>query len=311
MNEFRTPSQATLQPQSREHDDIQIVSDAIERMLELNRGQASRYLAAVKNLLNAAARKNGTFGPELHSAYQNGAGVPDGTFEKNKNLQANAKEGVKEETLNEGYPSRKHFSMVADTLRAIEDPEERQRMADHHAAVFARMNPRFNHATFHAASGTQYNPSASSRLRNEQLNSTLSEAGFLTDEVKSKCIELFNEAVNERINDHPFQKALLAFQEDYGFNPLMIDDEQIDVVQLLATNIERLEEKIAEAEAERASLVEEIREMLPEETVPSERTPKKSTWELMTEADESNADALFNEQTQTHNAQMQRYLDHF
>jgi len=31
----------------------------------------------------------------------------------------------------------------------------------------------------------------------------------------------------------------------------------------------------------------------------------------MTEADESNADNTFNEQAQTYNAQMQRYLDHF
>jgi hypothetical protein len=79
--------------------------------------------------------------------------------------------------------------------------------------------------------------------------------------------------------------TLLVFpqeSQDYGFNPLTIDDEQIDVVQLLAANIERLEEKIAEAEAEKASLVEEIQEMLPEETAPPERTPKRSTWELMT-----------------------------
>jgi hypothetical protein len=70
--------------------------------------------------------------------------------------------------------------------------------------------------------------------------------------------------------------TLLVFpqeSQDYGFNPLTIDDEQIDVVQLLAANIERLEEKIAEAEAEKASLVEEIQEMLPEETAPPERTP--------------------------------------
>ena len=49
--------------------------------------------------------------------------------------------------------------------------------------------------------------------------------------------------------------TLLVFpqeSQDYGFNPLTIDDEQIDVVQLLAANIERLEEKIAEAEANRS-----------------------------------------------------------
>jgi hypothetical protein len=65
-------------------------------------------------------------------------------------------EEIEESTLNESGPSRKHFREVANTVRAIEDPKVRQAMADHHAAIFAKMNPRFDHAKFHAAAGTQY-----------------------------------------------------------------------------------------------------------------------------------------------------------
>ena len=52
--------------------------------------------------------------------------------------------------------TRKHFREVANTVRAIEDPKERQTFANHHAAIFARQNPRFDHEKFHAAAGTHY-----------------------------------------------------------------------------------------------------------------------------------------------------------
>jgi len=52
--------------------------------------------------------------------------------------------------------TRKDFQLVADTVRAISDPAKRQEMADHHASIFAQQNPRFDHARFHAAAGTQY-----------------------------------------------------------------------------------------------------------------------------------------------------------
>jgi hypothetical protein len=52
--------------------------------------------------------------------------------------------------------SRKHFIETANTIRAIEDPKERQRFADTHAEIFSKQNPRFDHARFHAACGTKF-----------------------------------------------------------------------------------------------------------------------------------------------------------
>lgn len=71
------------------------------------------------------------------------------------------------EHLHEANVSRRHFRDVANTVRAIENPEERQKFADHHAAIFARQNPRFDHARFHAAAGTQYNKTG---VRKEETN---------------------------------------------------------------------------------------------------------------------------------------------
>jgi hypothetical protein len=73
-----------------------------------------------------------------------------------------------EEQLDEGYPSRKHFTMVANTVRAIEDPKKRQELADHHASIFASQNPRFDHKRFHDAAGTRHN---SAGVKNESITS--------------------------------------------------------------------------------------------------------------------------------------------
>jgi hypothetical protein len=36
------------------------------------------------------------------------------------------------------------------------NPQKRQHFADHHAAIFAQQNPRFDHARFHQACGTTH-----------------------------------------------------------------------------------------------------------------------------------------------------------
>lgn len=52
--------------------------------------------------------------------------------------------------------SRKDFKQMANTIRSIEDPKKRQEHADLNADVYSKSNPRFDHAKFHAACGTQY-----------------------------------------------------------------------------------------------------------------------------------------------------------
>ena len=76
--------------------------------------------------------------------------------------------GPAEETIDESV-SRKDFVTTAAVIRSIENPHKRQEWADHHAKLFASQNPRFDHARFHKAAGTQYKPK----------NKTLKETGLL------------------------------------------------------------------------------------------------------------------------------------
>jgi len=59
----------------------------------------------------------------------------------------------KEETINEGYPTRKHFKQVAEVVKMIKDPADRERVAHHHAEVFSKQNPRFDRKRFLDAAG--------------------------------------------------------------------------------------------------------------------------------------------------------------
>ena len=49
--------------------------------------------------------------------------------------------------------TRKHFIAAANAVAAISDLKKRREMAEHHAALFAAENPRFDRARFFAACG--------------------------------------------------------------------------------------------------------------------------------------------------------------
>jgi len=59
----------------------------------------------------------------------------------------------KEETIEEAV-SRKHFQQVADLIKGHESQEKRNELASHHAGIFAKQNPRFDHGRFHKAAGS-------------------------------------------------------------------------------------------------------------------------------------------------------------
>ena len=63
------------------------------------------------------------------------------------------RKAVKEETLEEGGPTRKHFQQTADLLKNIPDEAKRKELAQHHAGLYKAQNPRFDRAKFMAASG--------------------------------------------------------------------------------------------------------------------------------------------------------------
>ena len=61
---------------------------------------------------------------------------------------------VKEEVqINESSLHRQHFQMVADLIRGHESAEKRKELAHHHAELFKKANPRFDHAKFMKAAG--------------------------------------------------------------------------------------------------------------------------------------------------------------
>ena len=84
--------------------------------------------------------------------------IPTTSFVKTKDANGNIVTKVtktnESEELDEA--TRKDFQQMADTIKNIESPEKRQELANNTATAFAKGNPRFNHATYHAACGTKH-----------------------------------------------------------------------------------------------------------------------------------------------------------
>jgi hypothetical protein len=68
-------------------------------------------------------------------------------------LGKHTKPHLPEETIEEAV-SRKHFQQVADLIKGHESQEKRNELATHHAGIFAKQNPRFDHGRFHKAAGS-------------------------------------------------------------------------------------------------------------------------------------------------------------
>ena len=69
--ENETTAAASLHPKYMDHDDLQIIDQAIERCLKLNAAQRNRPLNQVQAMLDSAWSKSG-------------AGVPEGAAERNR-----------------------------------------------------------------------------------------------------------------------------------------------------------------------------------------------------------------------------------
>lgn len=75
-----------------------------------------------------------------------------------------------EETIVEGGPTRKHFQQVADLIKEIPDAAKRKELAQHHADIFKKQNPRFDHKRFYTAAGVNEAIEPGSAPSNAQLN---------------------------------------------------------------------------------------------------------------------------------------------
>lgn len=59
------------------------------------------------------------------------------------------------EVISEALYSRKHFRQIADVISKHPDEKKRKEMATHHAEIFSKSNPRFDHKRFFAAAGVK------------------------------------------------------------------------------------------------------------------------------------------------------------
>lgn len=70
-------------------------------------------------------------------------------------------------------PTRKHFRMVADLIKANPAPAKRNELAKHHAEIFAKQNPRFDREKFMKAcdaDGTCGSPAAPARYSPKNMS---------------------------------------------------------------------------------------------------------------------------------------------
>lgn len=83
------------------------------------------------------------------------------------------------EVINEALYSRKHFRQIADVISKHPDQKKRNEMATHHAEIFSKSNPRFDHKRFFDAAGaTQHVKEETSSQLDEVSKKTI--ASYLT-----------------------------------------------------------------------------------------------------------------------------------
>ena len=146
------------------------------------------------------------------------------------------------------------------------------------------------------------------------------DAMGMNEETRQRAAELFFEAVEARLfhEDDEFRQQLYELLEDCVPSPF-ISNEDLDIVEILANRVADLEDALEYVESENEALEEEIRAEvddykadLQQHEALNFRSPKKSSInEWMLESDESNADALFNEDREAHvgDLEMRAYLN--
>ena len=84
---------------------------------------------------------------------------------------------MKEAKLDEAV-SRKHFQQVADLIKGHESQEKRNELASHHAGIFSKQNPRFDHGRFHKAAGsTAHEAPAEKKMEEAAYSAKAARAG--------------------------------------------------------------------------------------------------------------------------------------
>lgn len=80
-----------------------------------------------------------------------------------------------EEVLDESV-TRKHFQQVADVIKAHPDQDKRNELAKHHADIFKKQNPRFDHGRFYKAAGATLTEESINEVSKKTLGSYIGKA---------------------------------------------------------------------------------------------------------------------------------------
>lgn len=176
-------------------------------------GSLGRKVSVHRQELKGAARKY----------FKNMGGVENGVgaeyVDRGAKFVKDARKAVKEETLEEGGPTRKHFQQVADLLKNIPDEAKRKELAQHHAGLFKSQNPRFDHKRFFAAAGVN---------EDTQLDEVLSGGA------KQKPVQPSNAMLNRNVMAN-IRRAVQTLGVK-GVNPTMAAAGHRDFGKLVAKN---------------------------------------------------------------------------
>jgi hypothetical protein len=156
----------------------------------------------------------------------------------------------------------------------------------------------------------------SEMLADEQFEEELEQIGF-NRESKEKLRTIFLQTIEDRVNSleplrSVIQEAMSRFVEENGFSPF-IDDQQLNVVELLANKIQTLEADLEIVENANAELRDENNN-LQEETdgwfaPPTKKSRHSTVGDLLLEP--TNDEDVFSNESQGGDPMVRRYLEAF
>ena len=120
------------------------VKEDVEQIDELKKSTVTSYIQ----------KKFGKMSDEPVSKNQYGYAKKDAKGIRDAGLRMSGiKATQKEDVELDEAVSRKHFQQVADVIKSHPDQEKRNELAKHHADIFKKQNPRFDHGRFYSAAG--------------------------------------------------------------------------------------------------------------------------------------------------------------
>jgi len=132
-----------------------------------------------------------------------------------------------EENLEEG-PTRKDFQMVADLLKNIEDEGKKKELANHHADMFAKQNPRFDKDRFLSAVGIEEGNEFTGALAQAKKDGKKEfEVDGKTYKVEEEMKKV-NEDINVNITANGEEDALKLIMKLAGIQAVAVQQETVE-----------------------------------------------------------------------------------